>query len=146
ITGASTITVDSSGFTVGSLKFDNANRYTIAGPGAITLEAMSTGTSQINVVSGSHTISAPLVINSDTTITVTPSSGSLNLSGTIDAGSVTLTKAGAGMLAMTHIRAGALAINQGAVSVNSNGTNTATSKIKSLTIAGGSTPTAKLDL
>src|SRR5205085_11836616 len=96
INGASTITVDASGFTVGSIKFDNANRYTITGPGQITLEAMSTGTSQINVVTGSHTISAPLVINSNTTITVTPSGGSLNLSGTIDAGSVTLTKAGAG--------------------------------------------------
>jgi hypothetical protein len=57
-----------------------------------------------------------------------------------------LTKAGAGTLAMTHVRAGTLIINQGAVSVPANGTNAAASRLTGLTIAGGTTPTARLDL
>jgi hypothetical protein len=147
ITGAATVTVDSSGFTVGSIKFDNANRYTIAGPGTITIEAMSTGAGAINVVSGSHTISAPMVFHSDTTITVTPSGGSLNLSGSsIDGGSIGLTKTGAGLLAITHIRAGSFTINQGSVTVNSNGTSAGAGKVKALTLAGGTSPTVKLDM
>ena len=65
------------GFTVGSMKFDNANRYTIAGPGTITISATSTGVGAIEVVSGSHTISAPMNITSNTTIDVGPASSTL---------------------------------------------------------------------
>src|SRR5205823_194121 len=77
ITAPSTITVDAQGFAVGQIKFDNANRYTIAGPGMITMSAMSTGVGLIQVVSGSHTISAPLALASPTTIDVQPATSTL---------------------------------------------------------------------
>jgi hypothetical protein len=146
ITGAATISVDAGSFTVGSMKFDNANRYTIAGPGTIRMEAFSTGEGAINVVTGSHTISAPMEIVSPTTITVTPSTATLTISGTVNAGSVALTKAGAGATVMNNVRAGTLAVNAGTLSVAPNGTNAGASRVTALSIAGGATPTATLDL
>src|SRR5439155_22469522 len=53
ITTAQTVTVDGS-FTVGSISFDNSNRYTLAGS-AVTLD-VSADDAQINVKNGSHTI------------------------------------------------------------------------------------------
>ena len=146
ITGAATVTVDSSGFTVGQISFDNANRYTIAGPGTITLEAFTTGTSAISVVSGSHTISAPVTLHSNTTITVTPANGTLTMSGDLNGGSVMLTKDGVGALEMKHVRAGTFNVSAGTVMIAANGTNTGASRVTALTIAGGATPTAKLNL
>jgi hypothetical protein len=147
ITSPSTITVDASGFTVGSMKFDNANRYTIAGPGTITISAQSTSIGAIQVVSGSHTISAPMQITSNTTIDVQPSTSTLTMSGSsINAGTVALTKIGAGAVVMTHVRAGSLSVNAGTVAVATNGTNASASRVNALTIAGGATPTATLDL
>ena len=146
ITSPSTVTVDAGSFTVGSMKFDNANRYTIAGPGTIRVEAFAIGESAIDVVSGSHTISAPMTIVSPTTINVTPSTATLTLSGNVDAGSVALTKTGAGAALMNNVRAGTLTVNGGTIAIAANGTSTGTSRVKALALAGGATPTATLDL
>jgi hypothetical protein len=147
ITAPTTVTVDSQGFTVGQITFNNANRYTVSGSGTITIEAFSTVTGAITDTTGSHTISTPLVFNSDTAITVTPANGSLNLNGpSINGGSVNLSKEGAGLLAMTHVRAGTMAIDTGTVMINPNGGSQGASHVNGLTIAGGTTPTAKLDL
>jgi hypothetical protein len=56
--------------TLGTLTFDNANRYTLAasGGGAIRMEVAS-GSAAITLTTGSHTISAPLTIASDTAVT-----------------------------------------------------------------------------
>src|SRR5262249_50657264 len=126
ITAPSTVTVDAPGFTVGSIKFDSPNRYTIAGPGTLTLQAFSTGQAAINVVTGSHTITAPIVFASDTTITVTPSNATLTLSGNLNGGSVALTKAGAGAAVLTNVRAGTLNVNQGTLAIAPNGTSAST--------------------
>jgi hypothetical protein len=55
--------------TLGSLKFDNASSYQIAGQGNLTLE-VSTGVGSISVVQGNHKINLPLTFASDTNVTV----------------------------------------------------------------------------
>jgi hypothetical protein len=133
ITSPSTITVDSP-FTVGSIKFDNVNRYTIAGPGTLTLQAFSTGTAAIQVVSGSHTISAPLNLLSNTVITVTPATSTLTINGPISAGTMTITKLGAGAAEVLNVRSGALNVNAGTMSILTNGTSAGTSRVGTLTV------------
>ena len=61
----STITLDSPA-TVGTINFKSVPRYTLAGPSALTLQ--SSTTAQINISLGNHTISAPLVIASNTIV------------------------------------------------------------------------------
>ncbi len=61
----STITLDSPA-TVGTINFKSVPRYTLAGPSTLTLQ--SSTTAQINVSLGNHTISAPLVIASNTIV------------------------------------------------------------------------------
>ena len=143
IGAARTVTLDASQ-TVGSISFDNANKYTIAGSSTLTLD-VSTGSAAVTVVSGSHEISAPVSLADATTVTVTPSTSTLTLSN-LQSASVAITKAGAGTLALSSARAGALNIDAGTVAILSNGTTTGTSKVGALVLAGGSTPTATLDL
>src|SRR5207248_1596009 len=57
ITAAQTVTLTTPR-TVGYVYFENLNRYTLAGS-TLTLDTLS-GPAGINVVSGGHTISAPL--------------------------------------------------------------------------------------
>jgi hypothetical protein len=73
----SAVTLDSPA-TVGTINFKSVPRYTLAGPAALTLSS-STGTAQINVTTGTHTISAPLVIASNTVIAA--GANSLDLQG-----------------------------------------------------------------
>jgi hypothetical protein len=150
ITAPTTVTIDGEHF-AGTLRFDNASAYTLGGTGQLNLRAINTavasGTfSAITVVSGSHTISAPLVLWSDTTIT-TPASSTMTVSGNFSAHpGVTITKAGAGTFAASTVRADGLTINTGTVKLLPNGTAAATGNVKTLTIAGGAAPSAKLDV
>lgn len=61
---AATVTLDSP-VTVGSLYLDNTANYNIAGPNSLTMQ-VSSGRALISGMDGNHTISAPLVLNSDT--------------------------------------------------------------------------------
>ena len=72
----STITLDSPA-TVGTINFKSVPRYTLAGPSTLTL--LSSTTAQINVTAGNHTISAPLVIASNTIVNA--GTNSLDLQG-----------------------------------------------------------------
>ena len=120
ITGFTTITVDGPK-TVKVLKFDSPNSYRLSGPGPITLN--STGTPQINVLQGNHFIITPIALAKDTTVTV--SAGA----------TVGVTKfTGAGL----NIASGAVQLLFGDLPTTSN--------VTSLTIAGGTSPTAKLDI
>ncbi|MFL6537420.1 MAG: autotransporter-associated beta strand repeat-containing protein, partial [Chthoniobacterales bacterium] len=83
INQARTVTVDGA-FTTGTMTFDNANSYTIAGDGfsshGITLS--NNGAAVINVLNGSHTITAPMTLANDLNI-VTSSGTSMTLGGAI---------------------------------------------------------------
>ncbi len=142
ISGPRTITLDSSR-TLGVMKFDNTAAYTIDGAGTLTLEVGSTTASaKIDVARGNHVISTGIQFNSNTRIS-TAAGTSLSLSGDSAAlDGLSLTKLGAGSLKMKHVRIDTLDVQQGVVQVLSNGTNSGTSKVKSLTVAAG----ASLDL
>jgi hypothetical protein len=144
ITRPHTIMLDAP-ITVGRIQFDNANSYTLAGPAPLTLDA-SFGGARINVLNGSHTISAPLTLADNATITVTPAASSLAITGALNAAGKTVTKTGAGTLTLNNLRAAGLTISAGTVAVAPNGAAAGTSVVNELTIAGGATPTAKLDL
>jgi hypothetical protein len=144
ITAPRTVTVNSP-ITVGRLDFDNANAYTIAGSQALTLDAMS-GDAQINVAGGSHTITAPVRLADNATITVMRAASNLAITGALNAGGKNLNKLGDGTLTVNNTRADGLSVNGGTVSIAPDGTAAGTSMVGSLAIAGGATPTARLDL
>ena len=151
-TSPQTVTVDASGFTVGSLAFDNANRYTLNGPGTITLD-VSGDHAQINVNNGNHTINAPITLNDDTDVNVPQPTSTLTINSDVNAGTHGLFKSGSGVLEMKNIRAGALQIAGGTLNddtgmlpegggtlrVLANGTTTGASRITSLSMATGAT-------
>jgi len=141
---ARTVTVDGN-VTVGMLAFNSTvGSYALSGAGTITLQGFgneSGGVAAIYVAAGNHTISAPLALASDTTITVVPSNRTLTVSNLQSSG-VTLTKAGLGTLRANNVRAAALIINGGTVQVQPNGASSGVSVINTLFIAAG----AGLDL
>ncbi|MBC8105492.1 MAG: PEP-CTERM sorting domain-containing protein, partial [Anaerolineae bacterium] len=139
-----TVTVDGPQ-TVGTITFDNTNAYTIGGANTVTLD-VSAGSAGINVLNGSHTISAPLTLNKNTTFTVTPATSTLSVTGAMNASTVSITKAGAGTVVFANVRAAGLSIGAGTVAIQTNGGDTGTSRAGTLSIAGGATPTATLDL
>ncbi len=92
-----TVTVDSP-VTVGTLLFANsAHSFTLLGSGgnSITMSSLS-GEAAITVNSGTHEISAPITLASDTTVTVVSATDALTLSSGISgAGGLTLEGSGA---------------------------------------------------
>jgi hypothetical protein len=144
ITAPRTVTVDRP-VTVGRIDFDSAHAYAVAGSDAITLNS-SSFSEQINVTSGNHTISAPVSLADNTTITIAQAVGNLSITDALSANNVTLTKAGAGTLTVGNLRAAALTIDDGTVAVMPRGTDANVPMLGALAIAGGAAPTAKLDL
>ncbi len=76
-----TITLDVSP-TAGTLTFDNANSYTLSGSGLLTL-ATTQGDAVIQVLSGSHSISANMTLSSNTDVIVSGTGSLLTLSGSL---------------------------------------------------------------
>ena len=146
ITQPRTVTVDVP-VTVARIDFDNANAYTIAGPNSLTFDSIG-GDAQINVTAGSHTIAAPVMLADNTVITVTLAASNLAIAAPLGASGFTLTKAGAGTLTLTGIRAAGLSINAGTVTMSPHTAlaQPSTSVLGALSIAGDATPAAKLDL
>jgi hypothetical protein len=142
--GDRTITVDAPQ-TLGTLLFNTGATINVNGSSAITLD-VSTGQANIQSYTGSHTVSAPLTLNDNTTITVSPTAAALTLTGELSATGRTVTKAGNGRVEFVNVRAAGLAINAGTVRMLPGGTDASTSKVNTLTIAGGTTPTARLDI
>jgi autotransporter-associated beta strand protein len=100
ITAPRTVTIDGAK-TVGSLTFNNANSYTLGGAGPLTIDHDAAAT--IEVLAGSHTISAPISIPAGQTVNKT-GPGTLTLSG-----------------AQTHGAGAVLAANGGVTNLNSDG-------------------------
>ncbi|HWP41508.1 MAG TPA: hypothetical protein VNL70_11320, partial [Tepidisphaeraceae bacterium] len=106
-TSAATITIDSP-ITLGMLKIDNPNHsYTIAGSSTITLDAF--GEPRITAISGSHTITAPVLANKNIQLSAaagaTLTVNNLSLSGG-PAGTVSISTGGSGTVIVPNFRAG----------------------------------------
>jgi len=83
-----TLTLDgSSTTTVGHLQFDGTNSWTIAGSNALTLQTDPGGVSVVSVLTGTHYITAPLVLNNGTLGVMQTGTGTLVLSGAVTPGS-----------------------------------------------------------
>lgn len=95
-----TVTLDGNQ-TVGAMTFSNANAYTIAqgASGTLTLNN-GAGAVNVDVTSGSHLISAPVTLTSNTAIGVTNAADTLTVSGAVNGGG-SLTKAGNGTLVLS---------------------------------------------
>ena len=79
--------------TAGTVNFLGAFRYTLAGPATLEIDSPTAGA--INVLSGSHTITVPLLLSRNTTVTVGQGTSTLSVLGNVTAAAtVTLTKAG----------------------------------------------------
>jgi hypothetical protein len=161
ISAPRTVNVDATK-TVGSVIFNNANGYTLSGAGTLTINNGGSAAS-IQVESGSHTISAPLSIAAGTQV-VKSGPGTLTISGpqshaagailTASAGLTNLNSDGGPNLSVQANAAtnfgssqhlAALSIGSGAIAKVIIGSNKLL-VTDSFTIAGGSTPTGKLDL
>jgi hypothetical protein len=85
------------GVTVGSIEFDNANTYVIAGAGSLAMD-VSTGSAQLSVLNGSQKINLPLFLN-DNTIATVASGATLTVADPMTlVGGSSLTKSGPGTM------------------------------------------------
>jgi hypothetical protein len=83
--------------TVKSLTLSNTNERAIVGPGTITLAA-SAGSSAITVNAGTHQISTPVTLGSDTTISTALANSGLHLKNALNLNGRTLTISGLGQV------------------------------------------------
>src|SRR3954451_7579425 len=143
-----TITVDAPK-TIGGITFDSSQSYTIAGPGPLTFQGLNVAAATATVNSGTHTISTPLVLNSDLTIQVLVPSSQLLLTDPAPAMTGrTITKLGLGLTEFTNIRADGLLATDGTGRISlkpSANSSAGTSVLKNLTIGNGG-GTGVLDL
>jgi hypothetical protein len=143
-TAPRSVTVDAP-IAVGRVFFDNTNAYTIAGSKVLTFDTAN-DVAEINVVNGSHTISAPVTLVDKTLITVTPSTSTLSITKPLNADGITLFKYGAGTLTLNNLRAGSLSIDAGTVALVADTVEPNASVLDTLSIAGDGKPRARLDL
>jgi len=138
---ARTITLDAN-VSLELLVFDSAGGYTIAPSGTNVLTiAGNPATPAINVLSGSHTIAAPLTLGATTNITVAAGSA-LNVTGNLTAAGQAIIKDGAGSVQFQKIVSSSLNVLAGTVKISAKGTaNSAagTSVVNGLAISGGAT-------
>src|SRR5207248_9970888 len=112
--------------------------YTSSGAVTISIQGFNVAGGRvgaIHAVAGSHTISAPIALIDDTSISV-PAQSTLTVSN-LQTSSVTITKSGPGTLAANNMRASMLNIVGGAVSILPGRSNSRTSRLQSLGISPG---------
>lgn len=134
ITAARTVTVDGN-YTIGSMKFDNANSYTLTGSGRLTFGSLGRP-SKIDVVTGSHTISARLTFDVNQTIH-TNAGTQLTLSGDHASPDSNVKKTGAGTLRLSNARYESLTIEGGTVQILAGTGDANASKLEALMITAG---------
>jgi autotransporter-associated beta strand protein len=122
-----TVTLDAAQ-SVGSLNFNNTNSYTIAAGtgGSLVMDSGTASSATINDANGSHTIAAPVTLNSNTVVNVTNVGDTFTFAGNITpANSSTLTigtggvGTGLGTVALTATYAGNVTINSGTLQLGS---------------------------
>jgi len=134
---AGTVTLDGP-VTLASLSINNSSAgYTLAAGSGGTLHAYNgNNAATVAIVAGNHSITAPVVLDSNTSVTINNPGDSLAVSGLIG-GSGGLTKLGPGMLALSgsNTYSGNTVISAGLLQVGNNSALGAASA--SLTINGG---------
>jgi autotransporter-associated beta strand protein len=122
ITASSTVTLDDA-WSVGTVTFNNSHSYTLAaGSGGMLVMDGGSGSAAINDSTGSHFISAPVTLNTNTTITVTNSGTSLQISGAIGGtGGITMSGSGSLVLDAANTYAGTTTVSGGKLIVGASG-------------------------
>lgn len=117
--------------TLGSIRFDSPNAYTISGSSSITFDQTGSANASVLVARGSHTISSAMRLNDNLDVDTASGSG-LTLSGQISDDSThrMLTKFGAGTLVLsnsnntyrnpTRVVGGTLSLSNGGTTNNIN--------------------------
>jgi hypothetical protein len=149
-TAPRTVTVDTT-VTANTLLFKSAQPYTIAAAAGqgILLRAPAGFTSQLSVEDGNHVISSGLEAGVALGINTSKATDSLTITGPLlvtDAETISLSKTGAGTATVNYVRFNALTVNGGTLKIAADGTDAGASEVNSISFAGGSAPTAKLDL
>jgi autotransporter-associated beta strand protein len=152
ISSPRTVSIASGGSDAGSIRFNSPVPYTLAGPDKFYLTTDYGGPAEaiIDVLDGSHTISAPLRLLDTTVIRVRPASAQLTLSGPIDYFSLNLyrhplTKTGAGTLRLTGDSTfpGSTTISQGTLVMNGTHSSAGSYNVsRDATLAGSGTISA----
>jgi hypothetical protein len=113
VTARRTVTLDTP-LSAQDVTFDSPRGYLLTGTGPLTLDALS-GFATLTVVSGTHTVAAPLVLADAARITVAGGSAAITFSGGIAAGGRTITKTGSGSMAVPGLSGAGLVVSQGSV-------------------------------
>ena len=130
------VNIDTAFYSLGKITFDNPNRYKLFGE-LITLD--STGDVEITVTSGSHEIANNVTLGDNVRF---DGAGTLTISAPLDWQGKSVTVAG-GNLRLARVNQGNLNVTGGAATlIPASGT----SVVNSLSIAGGASPTGKLDI
>jgi fibronectin-binding autotransporter adhesin len=123
LSGSQTVTLDTA-VTVGQLTIATTGgaSYTISGSNGIPLTLQSADNATVNVLSGSHTVNADVVLASPAVISVTDS---LTINGAISesGGARSLTKSGSGMLTLcgSNSYTGATTVSGGTLNLSGSG-------------------------
>jgi hypothetical protein len=122
--------------TVGSISFDNTNSYNINGA-TITFDVLISDRESINVLSGSHTIASPIVLNQDMNINVAPAASLLDLTGPITSPLKLIEKQGQGTAQVIGLNAYALNVTGGKFKFSAKATpNSGASIVRQFVISG----------
>jgi autotransporter-associated beta strand protein len=116
-----TVTLDGD-FSVGGLVFNDTNSYTLAPGigGTLTMDNGVAGSATITVISGAHSITAPMVLNSNTQVAMIGVPTALSLSGPIaGAGGLTMSGGGSVTLSGSNSFSGGTVVNGGVCLVGS---------------------------
>jgi autotransporter-associated beta strand protein len=152
-TGPATVTLDGSR-TVGTLTFSNANSYTIAqGTGGSLILDGAGSDAIITDFGGTHTISAPVVLHSNTDVGVVNHGDVFTISGNISGtGALNVTNLGNGggnfnpsalVLSGSNSYSGGTTVSRGTLQL---GSSTALPAGSALTLAGDDSPAGQIDL
>ncbi|MCX6876156.1 MAG: autotransporter-associated beta strand repeat-containing protein [Verrucomicrobia bacterium] len=144
--GSVTVNLDGAAPSLNALTFNSTGSYTLA-MGSSTTGITLAGTTPGVTATGTHTISAPLALASNATITPTNAGDRLTLSGGISGSGKSLTKNGAGTLTLggtntygdTIVNAGTLAISAGGSLASGNVTVSTAGSLAGTGTIGGST-------
>ncbi|MEK7950382.1 beta strand repeat-containing protein [Luteolibacter soli] len=139
ITGPQTVTLDAAR-TVGLIKFNNANAYTVGGSSTLTLN-QTTGNAEIQVLSGAHTISAPISLADSLDLNLFNAANSLSLLGNISSsGSMGIAKTGPGSLTLggNNTFTGGVNFANGTLTFSNNSLGTGTLTLNNATLAWAS--------